>query len=485
MSTKFVAAYARYSTNNQTENSIAYQMSRVEEYCAANNFVITRRYKDEAKSGTNINRRNFLDLLAAARNHEFDAVVIYDISRGSRDVGDWFAFRKEMMQLGVEVISVQDHLGNLLDPNDFLVELLGVGIGQHQVLQTRQKSIDGTISAAKEGLFLGGVAPYGYRIEDQKYYIVPSEAEIVKKIFAMYADGYSYGDILSALGHPIGRKGRPMGKNSLYAILKNDRYTGVYTWNRRQVKIMGKWAGGKENKNMVKIEGAIPQIIDKETWERVQSRLKENVHKGRQDKRKYLLTGLIHCDTCGATYCGRTSVNQRGYQNPYYVCGNKTRTRSCDSKNIKCEEIDTFVKEVVKSYLRSIDLHTVAVKLADQINSTCIDTSAEQTELIEVCAKIKRGTNAILDGMAYPELMEEIKELRARKAILEDKLSHVENRTVSAYALEEHLAYLIENLDENIEKVVRTFVIKINAHHDGSYTVVLGVAHTTSSGREI
>ena len=57
-------------------------------------------------------------------------MVIYDISRGSRDVADWFQFRKTMRALGVQVISTNQQLGDITNPNDFLIELINVGLGQ-------------------------------------------------------------------------------------------------------------------------------------------------------------------------------------------------------------------------------------------------------------------------------------------------------------------------------------------------------------------
>lgn len=148
------AAYARYSTEHQTENSIAYQMNAIQEYCNKNNINLTAFYSDEALSGTNTNRPGFQNMIAAAERHEFDAVVIYDISRGSRDVGDWFNFRKEMTRLGIKIISANQNLGDFTDPNNFLVELISVGLGQHQVLDTRKKSIAGKNERAKQGIFL-------------------------------------------------------------------------------------------------------------------------------------------------------------------------------------------------------------------------------------------------------------------------------------------------------------------------------------------
>jgi site-specific DNA recombinase len=73
-----------------------------------------------------MDRQGFLDMVTAAARHELDAVMIYDISRGSRDVGDWFNFRKQMMHLGIKVISATQQLGDITNPNDFLVELISI-----------------------------------------------------------------------------------------------------------------------------------------------------------------------------------------------------------------------------------------------------------------------------------------------------------------------------------------------------------------------
>ena len=203
------AEYMRYSTDRQTNNSIAYQQTKIREYCLSNNIEVVASYADEAETGTNTEgRKEFLKLLAAAKNKEFDAVVIYDISRGSRDVGDWFNFRKAMKRLNIQVIAVEDKLGDILNPNDFLVELINVGIGQHTVLTSRQKSIDGVAVKAKEGAFLGGYAPLGYDIEGGQYIINEMDAATVRLIFDMYSKGESYRAILERIAGQKGKRGK-------------------------------------------------------------------------------------------------------------------------------------------------------------------------------------------------------------------------------------------------------------------------------------
>ncbi len=225
-------AYARYSTDHQQKNSIEYQLDAIRTYCREHDITLTATYTDEAETGTNMDRPGFQSMMAAAERGEFEAVVIYDITRGSRDVGDWFTMRKHLMMLGVQVISTTQELGDPTSGNDFLVELLNVGLGHREVLETRQKSIAGVAVKAREGKFLGGVAPLGYDIVDGSYVVNPGEARTVRTIFEMYGAGKSYNEILDAVAGAVGKRGHPLGKNSAGFTL--DTYAHVTTAAQRQ-----------------------------------------------------------------------------------------------------------------------------------------------------------------------------------------------------------------------------------------------------------
>ena len=479
------AAYARYSTDNQTKNSIAYQMDKIREYCEKSNITIVESYADEAESGTNTNRAGFIEMIAAAKRGEFDAVVIYDITRGSRDVADWFNFRKAMQVLEIRVISVEDKLGDITNPSDFLTELITVGLGQHQVLTTRQKSMDGVTVRAKQGAFLGGFAPLGYDIADGTYVINEREAEAVQMIFSMYGDGKSYNEILDAVQGVRGKRGQFLGKNSLNSILTNDRYIGIYTWNRRKMKIMGKWAGGKANPRCVRLEGIIPPIISMDVWERVQARMKSNRRAVNKAKRDYLLTGLIECEGCGATYVGHCSTNAKGYETRYYCCGNKYRTRSCRAKNINADEIEEFVIQQLKAYLLTVDFSEVANTIANAVNNAAPDLSKEKRELAEINRQIANGVKAVMNGLEIPELQDEIDRQRVRKSELEDIIARntANHKKIDPAKVEELFHTSMENWDTDIKNIIRYHVTKIYAHVDGSYTVNIGVHINGCGGR--
>ena len=74
----------------------------------------------------------------------------------------------------------------------------------------------------------------------------------------MYAKDKSYEAILDHISTVTGRHGEPLGKNSLNSMLKNERYIGVYTWNKHVNRQMHKWVGGIPNPNRVRIEELIP-----------------------------------------------------------------------------------------------------------------------------------------------------------------------------------------------------------------------------------
>ena len=475
------AAYARYSTDKQTENSIEYQLAEIRRYCAAHEIPVTATFTDEGRSGTNADRPGFQAMVAAAKAHAIDAVVVYDISRGSRDVGDWFAFRKDMMRLGVTVISATGQkIGDLTNSQDFLLELLTVGMGQVEVLNTRQKSLDGVAVKAKQGAFLGGLPPLGYDIVGDAYVINPTEAATVREIFRLYAEGRSYAYIIGHLAGAVGKRGRPLGKNSLNSILTNERYVGTYTWNKRKCKLFRKWAGGAANPNMVRIDDAIPPIVDPETWRKVRARMSDNKHNAKNKARhSYLLSGLIVCEKCGAAYVGHSSTNKRGYTTRYYTCGNKYRTRSCDARNINANEIESFVVEQLREYLRTLDYTETAQRIADQVNHASPDLSAERAELVNVSSQIQNGMKALLRfDSDFPELEDEIGRLRVRKAELEDIIAQrtSEHPTVDPAALAEMLRDSVSALgDDQIPALVRRFVQKIYASPDGSYSVEVGV----------
>lgn len=497
------AAYARYSTDNQTENSIAYQMHEITGYCAKNNIKLTHSFIDEGESGTNTDRNGFQSMIKAATAKEFTTIIIYDVSRGSRDISDWFNFRKQMRELGISVISCHQQLGDPLNPDDFLREFITVGLGHHMVLETRQKSMDGMSAAARDAKFLGGIPPFGYAIEKQRYVIVTTEAEIVRQVFQMYYDGYSYNYIMSTLKlyEITGRHGSKMNKNSIYYMLKNPRYAGIYLWNQYTFQIMSKYVGRKPNPREVRIDGAIPAIVPFEVWEGVQKRMEQNLtqhKKGVATKRRvYLLSGLITCGVCGSGYVGHCS-RSKGHEYTYYSCynryGKSGKPRTCKSHIIKGEELEQYVVKIVKETIQqNVDFHALALKIAEQykglVNAGAKkDLSAERAELQSVSERLNNGVQAILNGINTPELIEQIEALKEKKTALESIITNAEInlKEVNIDLIEESLRKDAENINSVDPEILRVTILhhvpEIIINGDGTATITVGYIFPGAKG---
>lgn len=259
------------------------------------------------------------------------------------------------------------------------------------------------------------------------------------------------------------------------------------------MKMLRKWAGGRPNPNCVRIENAIPPIIDNDTWRRVQDRMKDNKRNARNKatRRSYLLSGLIQCECCGSSYVGHTSTNTKGCQTAYYVCGNKYRTHTCKAKNINAMELETFVVQQLRRFLQAQDFSQAAQVIAERVNSASEDLSAERGELAGIKGKIANGVKAILSGIEIPELQAELDRLRVRQSELEDIIARAESErpALDPAAVEDMLiedAGLIDRelQPQELSNLIRRYITKIYAHIDGSCTVNVGV-HITGCGDRI
>lgn len=481
------AAYARFSTDNQSENSIDTQLAAIGKYCLQEGHSIVSTFTDMAMTGTNVNRPEFQRMIHEAREKKFEAVVIYDITRGSRDIADWFSFRKDMQALNITVLSVTEKLGDISNPSDFLMEFISVGLGQHTVLQTRQKSIAGVAQKAQQGVFLGGVAPLGYNIVDGKYVINEREAEIIRHIFSLYACGESYNTIIDRIAPSgvTGKRGKPIGKNSLHEILKNERYIGVYSWNKRKVKYMGKWAGGERNPDAVRIIDAIPAIIDIDTWERVQKRMSDNKRNATNGaKAEYLLSGLIECGECGGSFTGKTNTSGKGYVTRYYACSSKYRTRTCSAKNINADDIETAIVSQITNYLQTADFESIASEIVKEFERYKTARPEEEKELAKLKAELQNCLSAIKSGVVFPELNDEINRTRVRIAELEDVLSLPKKQKITKAAIIERLKKDAADVEiTSTRQLIKSYVTKIIAHSDE--VVITGGVNLNGCGGRI
>ena len=295
------ALYARFSSDNQREESIDAQLRAMREYCKRNKVVIANEYCDHAKSATTDDRPEFQRMIRESKNCAFDIVIVHKLDRFSRDRYDSAYYKRELKRCGVSLISVLENLDD--SPESIILESVLEGMSEYYSRNLAREVMKGMKETALKCKALGGCAPFGLKIdpETRRFIINEDEVDAVRMIFNKVLAGVGYSEIiheLNEMGYKT-RGGKPFGKNSLHEILRNEKYRGVYVFNRVDSKDVNSKRNNHKNKSaedMIRIEGGIPRIIDDEVWEGVQAILKSRAKRRGSNntaKETYLLTGKI------------------------------------------------------------------------------------------------------------------------------------------------------------------------------------------------
>ena len=423
---KRAVLYARYSSDLQTQNSIDAQLRACRDYCQRNQYSIVTEYCDEALSGRSDERPDFQRMIDAAKQKSFDVVVCHKIDRFSRDRYDHSHYKRILQRSGVKLEYADQRIDD--SPEGGLTESLLIGLSEYYSKNLARETMKGLNERAYKGKFNGGIPPLGYEIKDDEYVINEKEAEAIRFIFTKYIEGWGLSRIsqaLNELGYSPKRGGR-FGKGSLHDILRNEKYIGVYKFGRVRRTADGQRNSHKHDAEAITVAGAIPQIIDNETWEKCkQKNLENQIRPGSYSaKRTYLLTGLLKCK-CGFNMVGHYS-NAR--KKSWYICGQNTRkAKTCDCKMVECSKIESEVIEMLKETLLDTEKRQ---QLCDDINASVRTAAFElngkanalDAELRGVRAKLARLLDALEEGLLGDTGKERIKLLNARERSLEHEI---------------------------------------------------------------
>jgi site-specific DNA recombinase len=423
------AIYARYSSDNQREESIDAQLRAIREYAAREGHTIVRVYADEARSATTDQREHFQQMIADAAAGIFECVIVHKLDRFARDRYDSAFYKRQLKQHGVRLISVLENIDD--SPESIILESVLEGMAEYYSRNLAREVMKGLKETAYQCKHTGGKPPLGYDVMPDKTYAVnPIEAEAVRLIFDMYASGAGYAAILDALNARgcCTKRGQRFGRNSLYNILSNEKYAGVFVFNRTERKIAGKRNGhrSKSDEEIIRVEGGIPAIISRATWEKVKCKMEKNKHAQASYKARtvYLLSGKIFCGRCGGAMLGKHGkMGRAGKDYGYYECGTRKRTKACTAKAINRDVVEKLVIDALYDSLFAPDAIDPA---ADRIYQHAASHRSEIPEYLRAARKqlagveieIKNIVDAIAKGMFHESMKIRMDELEASKAAL-------------------------------------------------------------------
>lgn len=462
-----VVGYTRFSSSNQREESITAQKRFISMYADNNNMEVIEWYVDKAKTGKTADRPQFQKLLNDVKNNPtFKAVIVHKYDRFSRNTKDTLYYTELFRDYGIEIFSVSENIDQT--PAGKMLLTMMSSVNQYYVDNLSLEVMKGLKESARQGLWTGGLAPLGYDVVEQRLVINEYEAQAVKLIFEMSADGHGYGEIIDRL-NVLGYKtkiGNSFGKNSLYEILQNERYKGTFIFNRRaSSNSLNKRNNHryKPAEEIIRIENGCPAIVSKELWERANA-VRRALRTGYTNARQpYLLTGLLYC-SCGAKFSGNTRTSHNGVSSyATYRCSARSNKHTCDVKEIRCDILDNWV---IEQFFRFFFNESNIKVITEGLNRKIKDTAINDEQYISAnnsLKSMKQSREYLIEAIAQTGTNEAITE---KILLLEEQIKQTnnyietyKNQVVKSEISEEDVKERIETLREyflNPKNIVRT-----------------------------
>lgn len=455
-------AYARFSSDNQRDESIDAQLRAIDEYADKHGITVSRTYIDRAFSAKTDHRPEFRQLMQdAEQNATFDAVLIHKYDRFSRNRYDHAVYGKHLNDRGIRLIAVAQDFG--AGKEAILLEGLTQSLSEYYIANLAEEVKKGHKENAMKALHNGGYAPFGYDVVDRQLRINEAEAVFVRRMYDACRSGLPYRDILRDLETAgiRGRRGRPMVKSSIYEILRNEKYTGTYLY------VEGNHAR-RDKTNAIRIEDAFPAIVDRDTWEEVQRIMdsRKNGGKAATGGREYLCSGLVYCGECGAPMHASTST-RKGHSYSRYACSAK-----CGVPTVRCELVDDAVAEYLRKILQpevQEQLQKALTKYIENKQKTVQEnTPSIKKEIgdrtLQMDELVNRLTDRHLPGEAVAVIGNKIAELKRQIDDLQLQLQTPRSYTppeIRSYL--NALAQVNPDSPETLRGTLRNIILRITA----------------------
>lgn len=411
-----VVLYMRYSSDRQTEQSIEGQQRVCTEFCKQQGYNIVGMYIDRATSAfkDTEKRVEFNRMIKDSDKQLWQAVVVYKLDRFARNRYDSATYKTRLKKNGVRVISATENISD--NPEGVILEAVLEGMAEFYSRELSQKITRGMIESAYKCHSVGGSIPLGYKIEDKKLVLDEPTAQIVRQAFDLYASGVTVAEICERFNRAgyVTAKKTQFNKNSFKSMFRNEKYIGVYKYKD------------------IRIEGGVPAIVDKETFEAVQKRLKINGQAPSRGKAKvdYLLAQKLFCGHCGATMTGESGTSKTGATHHYYTCSTRKRFHTCDKRPLRKELIERWVVEDAIKLITPELIETYA-DMAIKQNQEDIENDevipALRAEIKELDKSIANLLKLVEKGAQSDTLANRLTELEKQKRTAEQQLAYAED----------------------------------------------------------
>ena len=251
--------YARYSSDNQREESIEGQIRECTAFAEKNGITILRHYIDRAFSAKTDNRPEFQNMIKDSGKRLFDMIIVWKLDRFARNRYDSARYKATLKKNGVKVVSATEVISE--GAEGIILESVLEGYAEYYSADLSEKVIRGMTDNALKCKFNGGMMPIGYVIDaEQHFQIDPLTAPFVLEAFKRYDGGATMKEVRDALNAKgvTNQRGGELTFNSIQHMLNNRRYMGEFSYRD------------------VVIPDGIPAIVPQDLFDRVQEKLAKN-----------------------------------------------------------------------------------------------------------------------------------------------------------------------------------------------------------------
>ena len=400
--------YYRLSHDEDTElNSLNNQRNILIEYAESKQYKIVGESFDDNVSGMHFNREGINRIYEQVESRAIDAVIVKDLSRLGRHRTQTALFIDYLRENDVRVLSVTENIDSSNEEDDLLIGFKGI-MNDMYAKDIAKKIRAGFRQKQRKGIVFH--LPLGYKKDKNtdEVLIVEEEAEIVRRIYNLYLDGYG----LKHIAHTLNAEGiksplyyqnkRESNKKTPYTapeivhrflwvnttvkrILQNELYKGTLVCHKSytsKIYHIRKILPSEEN---FVHEDFVPAIISKEKWEQVQfildSKAKKKV-RAAEGKPCHRYTGLIKCAECGCCFvCKIRRWKGKPDRFEYNCCGyHRYGPEHCTAHRINEDTLD----ELIYNELLSVK---------DKITAECLSIEADIKQWIKKKGDISKRLN--------------------------------------------------------------------------------------------
>ena len=443
-------------------------------------------YEDRDRSGYTFEQREgYQAMRHKLMTHQYDILLVKDFSRFSRRNSRGLVELEDLRDAGVRIISIGDGI-DFPNDDDWLKIQFQFLINEMPVTDTSKKVRNVIKRRQQDGKWICA-APYGYIVNKQKdFEIVPTEAEIVRKIFDLYNnEGWGYKKIANYLtnqGIPTPRMSEQLRKEAegetckrpvkaewaivtVQGILDNDFYIGTLRQGKTtRAKINGRQVVRNEDEQIV-IENHHQAILDYRTFATTKALRKSRTKSNYRGVKKYdnVYSGFLVCGDCGSPMFAMSRKDLA----PAYTCGTYHRRgiAGCTSHHIRVDKLDQLLKVYIQKVMDN------AASMIDQLNEDLKNETNDVTE-----------TEQSADHLAdiLDDLREELKATKRQR--IRDIMKHPDQEALLEETydeLEAELQRKIEGLSHQIDLLSdkRNTILQVNRAAKTALDVFQDILH--------